>query len=303
MTVTPDIINKETLKAYLARIKVTFNYNLYKSIICGLPAVWLYLRSIGQENLHFDILNRTKTDAAWFRELFYLLTFANKHNNFLPRLPENLLKLEIKPEILAAQLPMPAPEFQLAFAFTEAQLKQTLAQVTQIGKLVRVGSKLHAAAIMRNPDGSFAVYHAGNPTSLEFNTLDKCVDLLKRLINADDNATFSVEIVVYPDPTLTKQTSLQPEAEVLANLCKASAKDQLVESLRLNVLSGDLVKLEYLIDKLGTANYQYENNTYKYNLAALTKHDGQPLSEAMLRMLARHGASSSESPPAGTRLD
>lgn len=183
MAITEDITKLTTFKAYLKQIGQIPSYHLDKCITCGLPAAWLYMRSIGLENVYFDILKKVKERSLWFKELFYLLLFTNKDNPFFPHLPDNILNLDIPPEFIDAQVEMPAPEFQLAYSFTRQQLKETLETLAQPGRMIRLGDKTKAIGMMKDDNGSFAIYHAGNSQALEYKSIDKCVDLIMRTIN------------------------------------------------------------------------------------------------------------------------
>lgn len=184
MAITKQITELDTYKKYLSEVGEVPSYHLDKCFACGLPAAWLYLRAIGLEEFYFDLLTKVKDRSGWFKHLFYIVLLANKNNPFFPHIPDNILDLQIPAEVAAAQIDMPRPEFQMAYAFTPDQLKRTLETVSSPGKLINLGDKRKSIAIMCNDDGSYAVYHQDNPSALHFKTAERCVDLVMRIMYA-----------------------------------------------------------------------------------------------------------------------
>jgi len=179
MALIQPITKLETYEKYMKEIGVKPTYHLKQCFDSGLPAVWLYMKSIGLEEIYFDVLNKAKKKSAWFKELFYMLHLANSNNKFYPQVPEDLLKIEIPPAILDAQIPLEEPDFQMAFSFTRDQLKETLEAVVLPEKMVRVGNYSKSVGIMYSND-VYYVYHADNPSALQFKSIDHCVDAVMR---------------------------------------------------------------------------------------------------------------------------
>lgn len=182
MALTQTLTKLSTYKEYLHEIGSIPSYQLDKCFSCGLPAVWLYMKSIGLEDVFFDILSKIKNRHLLFKELFYLLILTNGANKFFPHVPENFLNIEIPPEVLDAQLEVQKPEFEMAYAFDREQLKYTLEQVVKPNKMVRIGDRRKSVGIMYK-DGAYFVYHTDNQLPLEYKSLDGCVDLILRAMN------------------------------------------------------------------------------------------------------------------------
>lgn len=179
---TPTVVTKlDTYDKYMREIGAISSYDLDKCFSCGLPSVWLYLKSIGLEELYFEILGKLKNRHLLFKELFYLLLLTNGTNKFFPHLPESFLKLQIPAEVKAAQLEVSEPEFEMAYSFTREQLKETLELIAKPGKMIRLGNKRKAVGVMYH-DNVYDVYHADNAHALQFKSIDGCVDLIMRAI-------------------------------------------------------------------------------------------------------------------------
>ncbi len=56
MAFTEQITTSDPYKKYMAEIGVQPSKKLDRVFACGLPAVWMYLKSIGLEELYFDLL-------------------------------------------------------------------------------------------------------------------------------------------------------------------------------------------------------------------------------------------------------
>ncbi len=184
-TVKPSnnpITKLETYKKYLHLIGAVPTYQLEKSIACGLPTVWLYMKSLGLEEAFFDILNKIKTRALLFKELFYLLILTNGQNKYFPHIAKDFLKIELPKDIQAAQINIDKPNFELAYSFTKQQLQETITAIAKPNVMIRLGNEHKAVGIMYSND-MYHVYHIDNPAVLQFKTLDKCVELIMRVMN------------------------------------------------------------------------------------------------------------------------
>lgn len=175
------ITKLETYKKYLQLIGVVPTYQLENSIACGLPAVWLYMKAIGLEAAFFDILKKIKTRTLLFKELFYLLILTNGSNKYFPHLARDFLKIELPADIKAAQISLEKPDFELAYSFTKKQLQETLSAIAKENIMIRLGNERKAVGIMYSDD-MYHVYHVDNPAVLQFKTLDKCVELIVRVM-------------------------------------------------------------------------------------------------------------------------
>lgn len=177
---TPTEVTKlDSYDKYMREIGAISSYDLDKCFSCGLPSVWMYLKSIGLEDTYFEILSKLKNRHLLFKELFYLLFLTNGANKFFPHLPENFLHLDIPKEVKAAQLEVPDAEFEMAYSFTREQLKETLELIAKPGKMIRLGNKRKAVGVMYH-DNVYDVYHVDNPHALQFKSIDGCVDLIMR---------------------------------------------------------------------------------------------------------------------------
>ncbi len=183
MATTSLVTNLDTYKQYLQTIGDYPSYQLEKAFACGLPAVWLYLKSIGLEDLYFFLLENVEKRPELFKELFYLLLFTNGDNKYFPYIPVDYLTLDIPKDVRDAQVQIQKPEFELAFVFDREQLQQTLQLVAKQNKMVRIGDRRKAIGIMYS-NNVYHVYHTGNPRALEFNNIDGCVDLIMRVMQA-----------------------------------------------------------------------------------------------------------------------
>ncbi len=181
MELTSKLTKLETYKQYMHAIGEIPSYQLDKAFACGLPAVWLYMKAIGLEEVYFDILSKIKDRNILFKELFYLLILTNGDNKYFPHVPEDFLNIQIPKEILDAQPEMHEPEFEFAFVFDRDQLKRTLEMIAKPHKMIQLGNKQRAIGIMFN-DNVYHVYHADNPRALQFNHVDGCVDLIMRVM-------------------------------------------------------------------------------------------------------------------------
>jgi hypothetical protein len=179
MAFIETITELDSYKTYLGDIGEVPSYRLEKCFACGLPGVWLYMKSIGLEDEFFQILDRAKDKSALFKDLFYLLMHTNTNNQFFPKVPEDLLKIEIPKQVLDAQLDMPASDFQMVYSFTREELKETLLYLALPNKMIRIGNKQKSVGIMYS-DKIYSVYHADNPRALEFKTIDGCIDAVLR---------------------------------------------------------------------------------------------------------------------------
>lgn len=184
MALRNPITKLETFKTYMQDVGLTPTYRISKAFTCGLPGVWLYMKSLGLEDKYFDLLAKAKKQSVYFKELFYLLILTNKNNNFFPKVDDDLLNIQIPDRILDAQIELAQPEFEMAYDFTAAELKETLAQICVPNKMIRLGNKTNAVGIMLC-DGNYCVYHADNTETLEYKDLNKCVDAVLRVMNRE----------------------------------------------------------------------------------------------------------------------
>lgn len=182
MPLTNPITSRPTYIEYLTEIGEKPTNKLERSFACGLPAVWLYLKSIGLEDLFFDLLAQSKKRPEAYKELFYLMILTNGQNQFFPNIPKDFLKDMIPADVKAAQVEIDKPDFEMTFSFTAAQLKETLEAVAKPNVMVRLGNQRKTIGIMFS-DNMYHVYHADNPNALQFKTIDRCVDLIMRVIN------------------------------------------------------------------------------------------------------------------------
>lgn len=183
MSFNQALTKSDSYKQYLRDIGTVPSYKLDICFACGLPGVWLYMKSIGLEAEYFDLVNKTKDRSILFKELFYLLIHTNKNNKFFPKVPEGLLKIEIPADVYAAQVEVPAPDFELAFSFTREQLLETLKQIALPNKMLRLGNKQKAVGVMYS-DKKYCVYNSDNTHALEYKTLDNCVEAIMRTFGA-----------------------------------------------------------------------------------------------------------------------
>lgn len=181
MISTNQVTKLSTYKEYLSEIGVVPTYQLEKAFDCGLPAVWLYLKAIGLEDLYFELLEKISTRPALFKELFYLLILTNGQNKFFPHVAKDFLDIQIPRQIAAAQIELQKPDFAVVYSFTAEQLLETLQNIAKPNVMIRIGNERNAIGLMFNED-VYHVYHANNPRVLEFKTLDRCVDLIMRVI-------------------------------------------------------------------------------------------------------------------------
>lgn len=182
MALTNPVTSQETYNQYLKEIGALPTKKLERCFACGLPAVWLYLKALGLEELFFDLLVKCKTRRELYKELFYLLILTNGQNKFFPHIPEEFLNIQIPEEVADAQIELDEPIFQIAYSFTKEQLARTLEQIAKPNVMIRLGNQRKAIGLMYT-DGVYHVYHADNPRALEFNNIDGCVSLIMRVIN------------------------------------------------------------------------------------------------------------------------
>lgn len=183
MAFTEQITTTEAYKKYMEEIGVQPSKKLDRVFACGLPAVWMYLKSIGLEELYFDLLKRTKHQYILFKDLFYLTLLANGKSTFFPEIGKGFLKFRIPPLVAAAQVEVSEPVFRMAFGFTREQLIEVLSAITKPHYMIRIGNQRKAIGIMYS-DNAYHVYHTDNPRALEFKNIDGCVDLIMRVMNA-----------------------------------------------------------------------------------------------------------------------
>jgi len=179
MALIEPITKLDTYKQYMDGIGKIPSYHLKQCFESGLPGAWLYMKAIGLEDVYFEVLNKAKKKSSWFKELFYLLLISNSNNKFYPKVPDDLLKIEIPPAFLDAQVPLQEPDFQMVCAFTRDQLKETIVQCALPNKMIRVGNYGKSVGVMYS-DKVYCVYHADNPSALEFKSIDSCVDAVMR---------------------------------------------------------------------------------------------------------------------------
>lgn len=182
MAFLESITNQESYRQYLREAGIAPSKTLERCFACGLPAVWLYNKAIGLEDLYFELIKKAKDRAILYKEIFYLLTFTNSHNKFFPSLPKGLLKLKIPPLIAAAQVEIAKPAFEMTFDFTKEQLKETLRLLTKPNVMIHLGNQRKAIGMMY-ADNAYHIYHSDNPHALEFKDIEGCVQLIMRVIN------------------------------------------------------------------------------------------------------------------------
>ncbi len=182
MAFTEQITTSDPYKKYMAEIGVQPSKKLDRVFACGLPAVWMYLKSIGLEELYFDLLKRAKTRYILFKELFYLTLLANGKSSFFPTLGKGFLKLRVPPLVAAAQVEVSEPVFRMAFGFTREQLIEVLSAITKPNYMIRIGNQTQAIGVMYSDD-AYHVYHTDNPRALEFKNVEGCVDLIMRVMH------------------------------------------------------------------------------------------------------------------------
>ncbi|HSX20209.1 MAG TPA: hypothetical protein VLG38_03680 [Gammaproteobacteria bacterium] len=182
MAFSNQVTTLQTYKQYLREIGIVPSAKLESCFACGLPAVWLYLKAIGLEDLYFDMLAGLKKRTALFKELIYLLIFTNGHNTFFPHIPKGFLTNKVPPAVAAAQVQLAKPSFEMAYEFSRDQLTQVLSAVTQPNYMVRIGNQRKAIGIMCKDD-TYHVYHANNPRALQFNDIEECVNVIMRVMN------------------------------------------------------------------------------------------------------------------------
>lgn len=181
MAFAEPITKTDSYKKYLQEIGVKPNKKLENIFSSGLPAVWLYLKAIGLEELYFDLLKRIENNYQYFKEIFYLLLLANGKSPFFPTIGKNFLKFKIPPEVAAAEVQLAEPAFRMAFGFTRDQLIEVLTAITKPNYMVRIGNQKLSVGIMYSND-AYHVYHTGNPSALEYNNIDSCVDVIMRVL-------------------------------------------------------------------------------------------------------------------------
>lgn len=182
MPLTNPVISQDSYYKYLDTIGVKPSKKLERCFSCGLPAVWLYLKAIGLEDVYFDLLKRIKNRSLLYKELFYLMILTNGHNKFFPHLPKEILKYKVPHDVAAAQVPITKPLFELTYSFTKEQLREVLLAIAKPNLMVRLGNQRKAIGIMFKDD-VYHVYHAENPNAIEFKNVDGCVNLIMRVIN------------------------------------------------------------------------------------------------------------------------
>jgi hypothetical protein len=176
-----QVTKLDTYKQYLHEIGSVPSYQLDTSFACGLPEVWLYMKSIGLEDIFFELLEKAKTRPQVFKELFYLLMLTNGENKFFPHIPADFLKLDIPPAVADAQVEIRKPDFAIAYSFTRDQLLDILKLIALPNVMVRMGNERKAIGVMFK-DNIYHVYHADNPRALEFKNIDGCVDSIMRVM-------------------------------------------------------------------------------------------------------------------------
>lgn len=197
LQLTPTAITQlETYQKYLQEIGKVPSYELSQYFACGLPSVWMYLKSLGLEDTYFELIGNLKNRHLLFKEVFYLLLLTNGTNKFFPHVPQDFLIVDMPKDIKAAQIEISKPEFELAFAFTKDQLKETLELLAKPGKMIRIGNKNKAIGVMYNDD-VYDVYHVDNPHALQFKSLDGCVDTILRSLGATNKSHLTAVIQVH----------------------------------------------------------------------------------------------------------
>lgn len=182
MPLTNAVTEQKTYQQYMQEIGVAPSKQLERSFACGLPAVWLYLKAIGLEELFFELITKSKTRPETYKELLYLLMLSNCHNKFFPHPPVGILKLEVPQDVKAAQVEIDKPVFEMAYSFSRDQLIETLSLIAQPDAMIRIGTQRKAIGIMFK-DNAYHVYHSDNPHALEFKSVEKCADLIMRVLN------------------------------------------------------------------------------------------------------------------------
>lgn len=181
MAFSASITELDSYKEYLTAIQKVPSKQLAQAFECGLPAIWMYMKTIGLEDVFFDLLKDVKNKPELFKELFYLLMLTSDKSKFFPHVPEKLLNVEIPAKVRDAFVEINDPEFEMAHSFTRADLIETLKAVALPNKMIRLGTKMKSVGVMYS-NNHYHLYHADNPHALEFKDLDRCVDLIMEIM-------------------------------------------------------------------------------------------------------------------------
>lgn len=169
----------KNLDAYLRQISKGSSYrldfHLERAVACGLTRLWLYYRALGIEQSFFNLLAAAEEKIIPYREIFYGIELTNRNNKFYPKLPVDLLKINLPKDFAEAEIAVQKPEFAIAFVFTTEQLKTTLQKICLPNKMICLGDKQQSIGLMADEQGHYFIYHAGNEHAVEYATIDACV--------------------------------------------------------------------------------------------------------------------------------
>lgn len=181
MPFSASITELDSYKSYLAAIHTVPTKQMHQALDCGLPAVWMYMKTIGLEDVFFDLIKGVKNKEDLFKELFYLLMLTSDKSKFFPHVPENLLKVEIPENVRDSFVELNDPEFELAYSFTREELIETLKAIALPNKMVRLGTRKKSVGVMFVNE-HYHLYHSDNPQPLQFNDVGRCVDLIMEIM-------------------------------------------------------------------------------------------------------------------------
>lgn len=186
MPILQALTKLDTYKTYMQDIGENRSYHLENCFSSGMASVWLYMKAIGLEAEFFTLLAKAKDRPMIFKELLYLLQLSTSNSDYFPKVPKDLLKLEIPGLVADAQVEITQPDFKLVFEITRDRLSEVLRSLAVNHRMIRIGDKQRCVGIVFS-NNKYCVYHSGNSTALEYDKLNDCVDAVMRVFKGAAN--------------------------------------------------------------------------------------------------------------------
>ncbi len=275
MSSANQITNSGAYQRCLDAMGITPSRMLDNCLESGLPAVWLYMKAIGLQAEYFLLLNTVKDRSFRFKELLYLLLLTSSQGKFFPKVPSDLLKIKITPDVLAAQVEIAKPDFELCYTFSADQLKTTLEELATPGRMIQIGNKQCSIGLMYK-DNIYSTYHTGNDNVTEYNSIEKCVAAIERLFSEPNSAL----PVLFIQGSGLQNMPLAPAPDALKlfkSLCDRATALQLQATVYMSVQAGLLDQVKYL-EQLDVDF----NHLYVGNIDLLTLAVSQPIANLQL---------------------
>jgi len=273
----------DSFASYLRDIGVGPSYHLRKCVECGLGAVGVYMKAIGQEEEYFKRLKQSKDQSIMFRDFFYEIFLTTRNAKFFPQLPQDMLKIELPLAYQDAEITVKDPDFQLVCSFNADQLQQVLFALTTNapGMMLRIGTKqmMFGVILTVNEYGKneYSLFYAGKESRSVYSTPAGCVGQIFMQLQAKN------EVVLYVDRCDLSERSAKPVPswkDFLSRFLANASDDDKQNILYAAVQAGLIEEVKFLHEQKVPFNGIFAGNINIMRLAVAAK------DMAMIKLLA-----------------